>query len=338
MSDENFVEPTTDDLDAFSAQLFGQSTPEPEPASSEAEESEAEESDALETQSEEDTLETEDETTKEDEDAEDDSDASDDEEISPQPKKKNRFQERIDELTAKAREAERREQAVLKRLEEMEQKQTQPKNEPVNPVNEVKGPAPDDTNEDGTEKYPLGEFDPNYIRDLTKFTLQQEKEAMKAEEDRASQQKQYETERQALEQSWSDKVGPARERYPDFNEKGEQLFDTFSGIDQTYGEYLTATLMSMDFGPDVLYYLANNLDEANKIVGSGPTKATIALGRLEAKFAEAEAEKQKARPKVSKAPAPPSAQLKGTNAVLPEVPDDTDDLDAFSKKLFKKKK
>jgi len=239
-------------------------------------------------------------------------------------------------LTAKAKEAERREQEVLKRFEALEAK-LKPQNETTNPVTEDKGPAPDDTNEDGTEKYPLGEFDPNYIRDLTKFTLLQEKEAMKAEEEKASKQKQYETERHALEESWSEKVGPAKERYPDFREKGEQLFDTFSEIDQAYGEYLTATLMSMDHGPDVLYYLANNLDEANKIVASGPTKATIALGRLEGKFADTEAEKQKVRPKVSKAPAPPTAHVKGTTAVLPDIPDDTEDLDAFSKKLFKKK-
>jgi signal recognition particle GTPase len=224
------------------------------------------------------------------------------------------------------------------KFEALKKQITTPPNEQPNTSQEVSGPAPDDKLEDGTEKYPLGEFDPNFIRDLTKHTLKQERESQKAEEEKASQQKQYETEREALQESWTEKLGPAQERYPDFHEKGEQLFGTFSGINQAYGEYLTATLMSMDFGPDVLYYLANNLDEADKIVASGPTRATIALGRLESKFADAEAEKQKARPKVSKAPVPPSTHLRGTNAVMPDVPDDTDDLDAFSQKLFKKKK
>lgn len=344
MSIENtdtIVEPTvTEDLDAFSAELFGRKEADTDKTKSEEVKTEDKESDALneneDTQTDEDdTLATEDEDETEDtETDEDDSTETDDKSKKP----KNRFQERIDELTAKAREAERREQATLKRFEELEKKLSQSKDEKPEPVKEAVGPAVDDKNEDGSEKYPLGEFDPNYIRDLTRFTLEQERNALKAKDEQEAQQKKFEAEREALTESWTEKLGPAKERYPDFNEKGEQLFGTFNGINQAYGEYLTATLMSMDFGPDVLYYLANNLDEANKIVASGPTKATIALGRLEAKFADAEAEKQTKRPKVSKAAPPPDIQLKGSNAVMPEVPDDTDDLDAFAAKLFKKKK
>ena len=328
----------TDDLDAFSDELFGQSESASEQASpDEDEDAEQDDSDANDDSSgEDDTPAPDEDEDTSDEEAEDEDD-SEEEEPEPEPKpKKSRFQERIDELTSKAREAERERDALLARLEKLEQ------NDKPTPAQQVEaqdtGPNPEDKNEDGTDKYPLGEFDPTYIRDLTRHTLQQEREAAKAEEAKAAAQKEAQAAKTALEQSWQEKLGPAQERYPDFREKGEELISSFDGIDQNYGEYLTATIMSMDYGTDVLYYLASNPDEAKKIVSSGAAKATIALGRLEAKFADADEEKQKARPKVSKAPAPPSRVNKGSAVVKPDVPDDTDDLDAFANKLFKPKK
>jgi hypothetical protein len=167
MSTENTetpVEPTDVDLDSFAVDFFGQKSPTPEPASSEEESTTEEESDATndDTQADEtDTL----------EDVSDDTDAEDDSDKEEPKKKKSRFQERIDELTGKSRDAERRlqlereeKETLLKRLEALEQKLTpQPQNEKSDPS---KGPEPDDVNEDGTDKYPLGEFDPTYIRDL----------------------------------------------------------------------------------------------------------------------------------------------------------------------------
>lgn len=83
------------------------------------------------------------------------------------------------------------------------------------------------------------------------------------------------------------------------------------------------------------YYLANNLDEAANIVNAGPRKATIALAKLEAQLAGNSVNKVPAQ-KVTKAPTPPP-QLKGSSAAKAAIPLDTDDLDAFSKVLFKKK-
>lgn len=323
----------TDDLDAFSADFFGQKTAAPEPASSDEDEThEVPEDDAT---NEEDTHLGDDDTPAndepEDEPEETNEDEGDEPEPKPEPKKKSRAQERIEELNAKYRETERKLAEVMAKLE---QKETPaPTNEPVV---EDAGPTPDDKLEDGTEKYPLGEFDPNYIRDLTKFTIQQEREAAKQAEVQDQRQKAVQEQKAALAAEWEGKLGPARERYPDFQEKGETLISQFDGIDQSYGEYLTATIMSMDYGTDVLYHLASNPDEAKAIVASGPTKATIALGRLEAKFANADAEKQLARPKVSKAPAPPSHVNKGSAVAKAAVAPDTDDLDAFSSEFFKK--
>ena len=157
---------------------------------------------------------------------------------------------------------------------------------------------------------------------------------MAREQEEADRQEQ-EDQRAQLQAEWNDKLVPARERYPDFQEKGQNLVSAFEGIDPNYGEYLTTTLMNMEFGPDVLYYLANNMDEAHKIVQSGVAKATVALGRLEAKFAFANEEKQKARPKVSQAPTPPPAN-RGSAVAKPSIEADTDNLDDFEREFFKK--
>lgn len=342
-TEQNPVESPDVDLDTFAADFFGQKQADPEPASSEVDEdADTEESDAPQedTQTpEDDALADEDEDTDED-DGDDEEDADEEpSEPEPKPKKKNRLQERIDELTAGRREAER-EAAKLRADLEAIKTQLESKTEKTDTSQKSKDdgrPNPDATNEDGSAKYELGEFDPQYQADLVNYLFEQREKEAAAKAAKTAEEARIQAQREALETNWQEKLGPAQERYPDFMEKGQQLVDSFDGIDQAYGEYLTSTLMSMEFGPDVLYYLASNPDEAKKIVDSGPTKATVSLGRLEAKFADAAQEKQKARPKVSKAPAPPAHRTKGSAAAVVDVADDTDNLDDFSKKFFTKK-
>lgn len=333
MSTENTNTPadTNDDnLDTFSDELFGRSKPEAEASTSDVEDDAELEADA----NEEDTQTVEDDDTlAPDEDDDEEAEESED----PKPKK-NRFQERIDEVVSKQRDAERKLQEALDKLQALEQgKKTDPEPAKLVAVTDpATGPMPDALNEDGTEKYPLGEFDPNYIKDLTIHTFQQ----ARADEQQAELVKQQEKEdaaaQAAITAEWQEKLGPAKERYPDFQEKGEQLFGTFEAIDQKYGEYLAATLMSLEYGPDVLYYLSNNLDEADRIVKSGPAKAAIALGRLEAQFVVSGEEKQIPRTRVTKAPAPPGQLNRGT-AVSKTVKGDEDDLESFAYSFFKKK-
>ena len=320
-------------LDDFADELFGQSKSQSEPASSEKSEDEPTvEDDAQEEK--EDTQSGEQVDAPADrEDEEPEVEAEAEAEAKP---KKNRFQERIDELTSKAREAERKAQELEQRLAKFE-KTNEPEPTPQVAAVTVDGPNPDDKNEDGTDKYPLGEFDPKFAADVVRHTLKQEREAMLEQEKADKARLEKEQEEAVLTASWNEKLEPAKERYPDFIEKGQNLGATFDSIDGTYADYLTTTIMSMEFGPDVLYYLANNLDEATKIVQSGATKATIALGRLESKFAEAEEQKQKARPKVSNAPTPPAHQNKGSAAAKAAIDPNTDDLDEFARALFSKK-
>lgn len=334
MSDTNIDTNASDDLDLFSADFFGQKAQTDDNAGAAT----PTETEDIDDEGDANHIETD---TLADEDDIDDEDNQEPEEKEPENKpKKNRLQERIDELTAGRREAERREAEkanelarALARISELEQKPS-PRTE-----RETSGPSPDDKNEDGTDKYPLGDFDPQYIRDLTKHALAEERQKMLEEEAKTAEQKEMEAAREALQSSWNSKLEPAQERYPDFREKSEEMIRYVeSRIDPAYGEYLTARIMDMEYGTDVLYYLANNLDETMSILNSGPAKATLALGRLEAKFMDAEAEKQLARPKVSKAPPPPAHINKGSAVARVDVPADTDDLDAFDAMFFKKRR
>lgn len=326
---ENEVETVTEDLDAFTNEFYGRNPdPEPEsPTSEEEPEGEVEQEEVAEV-----------ETDSQEEDPDSEVEV---EPVEPQANKpKPTVQDRINELVKQREDAKRDGDAKLEALRQ----EFEAKLAALVPKVEVKAeagePTPDDTNEDGTAKYELGEFDPQYIRDLTRYTLTQERNqaaAQAAEEAQATKEREAQD---ALVGSWNEKVTAATTQYPDFMEKGQALLGGFDGLDPSYAQYLSTVLMSMDKGPDVLYYLSNNPAEAVTIVNSGAQKATLALGRIEAKFLEADATKVLQKPKVSKAPSPvpANARSRGSNGAFVSVAPDTDDLDAFTKEFFVKKK
>ena len=111
------------------------------------------------------------------------------------------------------------------------------------------------------------------------------------------------------------------------------LETTFSDLDSNYADYIVQTIKSLDHGPEVLYYFANNLEEADRLLKGGPLVATLALGEINSMF-KGQGRKET---KVSKAPPPPQVSTKGTSARVAFTAD-TDDLDAFSDAFFPKKK
>lgn len=341
-NDDNFVDVNTDDLDSFNDLLHGQATEQPAP---EATEDEPEVEDNVDTDNEDDVSPEDDADLATEDDDSDDADPEADEEDEPKGKPKSRFQERINELTQKARGAEREAERLKTLLDDaiarLDAKAQDKEKEPAKPVLTAEDgpPNPDEKNEDGSDKYPLGEFDPAYLRDYSRFVVRKEHEAIQQEEAQKAESEAAAKAQQELVGQWNTKLTEASEtKYPDMLDKTNLIEDTFRDIPEDYGNYLAATIMSMDYGPDVLYHLANNIDEAKSIVASGPAMATVALGRLEARFALLDEENTTEKKlKVSKAPTPPARLNKGTS-VTQEVPDDTDDLDAFTAKLYKQKR
>lgn len=324
MSDTQPVAPDTDDLDAFNSLLNGKA---PEAVEPTEEVSEVED--------------VEDPVDEDGSDDETDSLADEDqeeveEEVKPAPKPKSRLQERIDALVEKARIAEDRERDAIRRIEELEAKGKEPEKK-IREAVDLDTPQPDDKLDNGDDKYPLGEFDPTYIRDITRFTIRKETESVREQERQEREANEAEAEREALAKEWDTKLERAREKYEDLDEKNASLENTFRGLDPKFGQYLATTIMSLDYGPEVLRHLADNVAEAKQIVSSGPAKATIALGRLDARFALHDEEKSEQKKlKVSKAPVPPERVNKGTS-VSRNITPDTDDLTAFETEFFKKK-
>ena len=261
-----------------------------------------------------------------------------DEKPDDKPKKKSTAQERFNELTAARRAAEREAEAERRARELLEQRLAEieaklPKApEPANVTPQAAGePSPDDVNEDGEPKYPLGEYDPKFIRDLTRYEsnrILEEKEARAAQE---AAQRQADTAKAALQEQWLGKIEAIQDTIPDIREQADKLDTAFAGIEPTYGEYLANTIMQMDHGPEVLYYLANNLDEARVIAAAGPLKATLALGEIHSQFKS----KPKPEPKVTNAPEPPPIRARGTSGKF-MVSGDTDDLNAFESVFYGK--
>lgn len=322
MSDPKQVDPNTDNLEDFSELYFGKAkelTEQAEPVEEPTEE--PTEKDVEET----DPLADDNETEQEDQE-----DSEEESKVEDKPRR-NRYQERINELVTRAREAEEGRKALEKKLDEFIAKQTQPQ---TPEVVEDSTPRHDELLPDGTPKYPLGEFDPQFIRDLTADTIKKETLKIRAEENRRAEESRQQAEQEQLISSWNQKLQVAQQELPDWAETTSRLQSEFQNIDPAFGEYIASAIMSMDNGTEVLHYLGKNIEEARQIVASGPVKATIALGRLEAKLA---APAPAPQTKVTRAPEPPPMRTKGGAPVATQVAPDTDDLEAFEDLFFSKR-
>lgn len=329
MSDsENHVD-TTDDLDAFEKDFFQR----PEAPVKEADEDQSEEpKDKVEEEVTETPLETPEDDAPEGEEVEDE-----ELEEAPKPKAKKSAKERIDELVAD-RYARDREIENLRR--ELEQAKARPEEKeepkPVKASVPEGMPMADAVDDDGNPVYELGEFDPQFIRDLTKFTIAEETRIAKENEQRLAAQKQMEAAQAEIQQKWLTNVAEVEKEIPDLRQEIAELADVFKDVEPSYGEYLASVIMESDFGPQIMHHLSQNIGEAQKIVASGPAAATLSIGRLEARFVKADDEEPQPKKKVSNAATPPEQRTRGAHGRF-SVPPDTDDLDAFEREFFKRK-
>lgn len=275
-----------------------------------------------------------------DDDAGAEDEGGEDDENILRPKKKQTAKERINELVRQAHEAERRAADAERRAAEAEAARAAPKQDeqkrPVATIDMTDAPHPDAVDADGALIYPLGEYDPQFLADRTEFLVTKQLEQREAaREAKAAEDAANEADR-IRATAWETKLAEAEAELDDIRPTIQTLDTQFRNIDPTYGTYLAQTIMDMDMGPQVLYYLANNPDEAQRIVDSGPQRATLALGRLEARIQTALAKKSTPAVRQTNAPKPPASTPRG-NAGAGSVRPDTDDLEAFERQLFKKK-
>lgn len=318
-----------DDLDAFENEFFERETAE-EPNKEEAE-SEADEN-------EDDPL-----AAEEDKDAPaetGDEDEEEEPEEEPKPKPKSKAQQRIEKLLERERLANERANDLEKRLAALEAGKTkEEKHEEQAPALRDQLPAgapnPDALDKDGNPVYALGEFDPMFIRDMTKFTIETEMKAKQEREQQEARARQIAEQQRVIQENWHGKLEEYEKEVPDVREDISDLVDTFQHVDPAYGEYLASVIMASEAGPQIMHYLSQNIGEAQTIVASGPAAATLAIGRLEARLTPTKEEKRNIK-RVSEAPKPPENRSRGSGGKFAVSPD-TDDLDAFEREFFRRK-
>jgi hypothetical protein len=203
-------------------------------------------------------------------------------EAEEKPKGKS-VQERIDEITAARREAEReaeywRSKALDKQPET--QSEAQPDAEP------------------DPENYEFGEADPRYLKDIVRHEMRQE---LAQKRQRASVASAVEK----LDANYSQRLESVKDELPDYDEKVTQSAKR--------GEWPLPPLLAIaskesEVGPKVLYHLATNREEAIAISRLSPIEQAVAFGRLEAKFLGAPA----VQPNIAtNSPEPAPARTKG---------------------------
>lgn len=329
MSDDN-TPVDMDDLEAFENAFYQR-----EPVKEVVEEEVVEEVEEEANEAEEDSsLATEEESEEEAEEEEE----TEEVEPEPKPKPKSKAQQRIEQLLERERLANERAEALERRLSALEAgKQEVEKEAPTNVREQLpaNAPNPDAVDDKGEPLYPLGEFDPAFILDLTRFSAKQAFEAEKQEREQEAAAKAAQEMQAELTRTWGEKVEKAEEEIPELRQNITALTNTFSNLEPSYGEYLAMTIMGSEVGPQIMNYLSQNIGEAQRIVASGPAAATLALGRLEARLTKEPEDKRNLR-KVSEAPVPPEARSRGSGGKFTVAPD-TDDLEAFEREFFKKK-
>jgi len=200
---------------------------------------------------------------------------------------KGRFvpQERLNEVTRHRREAERRAEALERELAQYRQQPAQ-----YQPQSNDKPPA-------------LGDY--NYDQDAWAQAMTQY--AITQAESRVEQRFQQQSQRQyqqTVEQQFEERSQKYAAEHPDFENAVADL-----GRNVQFHPAIVEAIGTSEHGPALVHYLAQHLDEADRISRLPPHIGAVQLGRLEAQVST-----PKSKP-VTNAPNPPPT-LGGGKAVI----------------------
>lgn len=281
------IESTTDTPEQVMSVMAGvktevnaDETKETNSASEEVEETETDET-AEESETSEDTKEGEEDSESKDGDEDDD----DEEKEEEKPKKKNGFKKRIDSLRKRVSDKDReieywREQALKGQPRERE-----PQAKTAESKAETGKPSPDD-------------FDSHdeYIEALSDWKVEQK---LKAHEEK-QRVLQAQTEFQKAIQAHNKRVEAFVKTHDDFHEVVEDVDDIPLSI------AIQEVILSSENGPELMYSLAKNREELERINALSPIAAARELGKFEAKI-KAQSESRPKKKTTTKAPKPLSA-------------------------------
>lgn len=239
------------------------------------------------------------------------------------PQKKGKTQEdserRWRELSENYGNAQRRIEELERKLSAPPAKSDTPNSQPAK-VEAAKEPMLDDKDANGAFKYKdIAAFQKDHDAWLREDIRRELRETSEK-----TQKDQKLTESKAvIAKVWSEKVGKARQTYPDFD---EIALNTTLPIHE--GSVTDLFVLDSDHGAEVLYYLGKNPAELTRINALNPLRQARELYKIEDKLFSAPAP---SAPKITRAPAPPH-EVSGKGTVPPDETEqalEDDDFQAY---------
>ena len=258
----------------------------------------------------------------------DDPDAEDAEEKPEEVEKRKRStSERIKKLTANVRQAERQNAELLARITALEAgaKSDLTVTKSSDTTDALQEPDP--------AKYKFGELDPQYMRDLAKFEVKNELLAVQREQDQARQTEAANREADQVRQKAAEVTQAGQAKFSDFE---EVVVEAAMNGEFALTQEMFETAAETAVAPEILYYLAQNPEESAKVAGMNPRQQNIWFGRMAEKFSQPAQDQKK---KLTTAPPPPASLPKGSGGKGGVSIYDLDDpraLDAMTQALFGK--
>lgn len=227
-----------------------------------------------------------------DEDADDTKDAEKD-----KPKKKSGYKRRIEKLVSQ-RETERR------RVEELEARLARIESGAGDAKSSNKS-VPEKAETAGKPNPDNFENHVDYVEALTDWKLEQREKAARAEQEKSR-----------LKSEQENLVKAHIERVQSFAKKTEDFQEVLEGVDDVrVSAAVEGIILSSENGPELMYELAKNRAEFERVNKLPPTLASFEIGKLAAKLAAPKEQPKPEPKKLTQAPKPIAPVGKATGAV-----------------------
>lgn len=204
-------------------------------------------------------------------------------------RRKNGIQRRIDELTKKAHlaqaEAEFYKQKALQPDSKAEKADAKPSTEP------------------DPKDYPTVEA---YLKAVRQFDREQLRAEFKAELEQTTQRQSQQSEVAELQAEWSESESKAVEAHADYREVTTEALDSLQTLNGPAVQALAHAIQYSDAGPELLYHLGQNPEILEELAEMHPTRAVVALGRIEGSLQAKNSGEVNKAPSHTRAPKPPT--------------------------------
>lgn len=183
----------------------------------------------------------------------------------PEEKKPRGVQKRIDELTANWREEQRQNEQLRQQLFQMQQGMMSQRQEPQQPE-----PAPQPQGEPQLDQFQSYE---QYVAALAEFKADQKFKEWQSQQT----QQQRQSEVQAQDVQFQARAAEFAAEHPDYQTVANNPYLPVS-------EAMAEVIRVSEAGPQLLYQLGQNPNEAARIAALPPAQAAMELGRMEVRM------------------------------------------------------